>query len=523
MTANIARPPTSDDVAAAAARLKGTPQQLAAQLQALLDDGAPKPPKSSTARLDLAVADHRAAVQRHEADVDALRHRLAVDFAAERGWCATTAPLATKELARRSAGGNWHRPPREWLEALANPTFYRDARRRAAAAVGHPSIEHIESGREQIEAWAAERDLSASFPDWPSWTYPGRTALVLFEPAEPAELAPAAEAPASVQPEPAPARWTDEVEQPAAPVEPKLDTPPAPAIAPDLATMRPIAPIELGDVAPADLTGEIGPDFDIVAPTELLIDESYQRGLSPKSIALIRRIVENWSWSRFKAPTCVKVDGRLHVVDGQHTCIAAASHGGIAAIPVLVVAVPEVADRAAAFVSHARNRLQATAVQIHRAALVAGDKEAVTVEGVCRGAGVELLPFPPSTSEYGPRQTVAVVGIRQLIARRGAERAREILEALARADLAPISGDHVRIGEALLCDPAYAYGLDPERLTAAMRGLTARVHAEAREIAIAKRISNWRALVAVLYRNSRRARPKGSEVAEAGPSRRRSA
>ncbi len=195
--------------------------------------------------------------------------------------------------------------------------------------------------------------------------------------------------------------------------------------------MRPIVPIDLAGVVPRDLTGEIGPDFDIVAPTELLVDETYQRNLSPKSVDLIRRIVAGWSWSKFKPPICTRVDGALHVIDGQHTAIGAASHGGIPVIPVVVVPVPEVAGRAAAFVSHAKDRLQATALQVHRAALVAGDDEAVTLDAVCRRAGVELLPFAPSDGRYAARQTVAVVGLRRLIAKRGAMRARQVLEALA--------------------------------------------------------------------------------------------
>ena len=513
MTANIPRNTIADEIAAAAARLSGTPDQLAARLRRLVDEGAPKaaPRESADARRE-----READTAAHERAVAALRHRLASDFAAARGWRVTTAPLAVKELARRGPpGGNWHRPPREWLGTMFHPTFYRDAARRAVAMVAHPLAEQVERDRTEIEAWAAEHDLAVTFPSVVSWQDPGRNVVAVFEPAEPVEVA---------APEPVP-------------VEPQLITPAAPPTAPDhhamsardhdddagqhtvsdpvtkadVATsppapvMRPIASLDLDGLAPRDLTSEDDPHFDIVDPRELMVDEQYQRGFSPKSVALVRRIVENWSWSKFKVPNCVRVDGQLHVVDGQHSAIAAACHPGIQAIPVLVSAMPEVADRAAAFVSHATNRLQATAVQIHRAALTAGDEAAVALDAVCRAAGVELLPFPPSGSvPYQPRQTVAVVGIRRLIAKRGAERATEILRALAAANLAPISGDHVRLGEALLCDDAYAGGFTPEALTAALRGLTANIHTEARELAIAQRLAPWRALAAVLYRNHTR-------------------
>ena len=87
-------------------------------------------------------------------------------------------------------------------------------------------------------------------------------------------------------------------------------------------------------------------------------------------------------------------------------------------------------------------------------------------------------------------------------------RARQILEALAKADLAPISADHIRAAEALLCDPDLAGEVDAERLTAGMRTMAARGYAEAKTLAATKNVTLWRAMVAVILK-SRRARPKG--------------
>lgn len=526
MTAHFPRTPQADVIAAAAARLTGSPAQIAARLRALIDEGPPKasPRESADARRE-----REAEAAAHERAVAAHRHRLATEFIEARGWHVAPSPFAVKELARRAGGGNWHRPAREWPQTMFLPTFYRDASRRAAAMIAHPLAEVVERDRLEIEMWAAERDLVASFPDAPSWFDPGRAVLVVFEPAEAVEAAPARVEPSSTPLATAPPTAPDlDALRPDEPVEVEEEDALPDAVETVASTrdtapvMRPIAPLDLEGISPRDLVDEDDPVFDIVDPRELLVDESYQRGLSPKSIALIRRIVANWSWSKFKVPNCVRVGDQLHVVDGQHSCIAAASHPGIQAIPVLISTMPEVADRAGAFLSHATNRLQATAVQIHRAALTAGDEEAVALDAVCRAAGVELLPFPPSgTYPYEPRQTVAVVGIRRLIAKRGAERATEILSALAAADLAPISGDHIRLGEMLLCDEPYAEAFDAERLTAALRGLTARTQAEARELAIAQRLSAWRALAAVIYRNATRAKPRGRGAGEPAPVRRR--
>ncbi len=527
MIANVPRTSQADEIAAAAARLIGTPEQLAARLRNLLDEGAPKPsPRESAADR----REREAETAAHERAVAAHRHRLAADFAEARGWRPTTVPLAVKELARRGyPGGTWHRPAREWLGTMFHPAFYRDAGRRAAAMVAHPLATQVERDRADIEAWAAERDLTATFSEEVSWQHPGQAVVVIFEPREPAEG-----------------------NAPTPHAEPQLDTPAAPPTAPDLATlrpiepiarphaapdaqqqgttsdpdedtampepsaqpaMRPIEPVDLGDITPRDLASETEPELDIAVPAELLIDARYQRDLTPKSLALIRRIVENWSWSRFKVPTCVRVDGQLHVIDGQHTAIAAATHGGITAIPVLVVSAPEVTDRAAAFVSHATDRVQATITQVHHAAVLAGDEDAVTIDRVCRAAGVELMAYPPPRSAYRPRQTIALTAIRRVIDKRGAMRGRQVLEALAKADLAPISADHIRAAEALLCDPDIAGEVDADRITAGMRAMAARGYADAKTLAATKNVTLWRAMVAVILKN-RRARPKGARPDE---------
>ena len=489
MTLNIPRNNITVEIAAAAARLTGTPEQVAARLRRLLDEGAPKagPRESADARRE-----REAETAAQQRAVAAHQHRLAADFAEARGWRVTTAPLAVKEVARRGPpGGNWHRPPREWLGTMFHPTFYRDSARRAAAMVAHPLAEVVEQGRIEIEMWAAERELTVSFPDVASWQDPGRNVLAVFEPTAPAEVA-----------DLAPAH-----------VEPRLDTSQAPSTAPDLASMRPIRPVDLDGVEPADLAAQVAPVWELVAPTELLVDESYQRDLSPKSLALIRRIASGWDWRKFKAPICARVDGRLHVLDGQHTAAGAASHGGVPLIPVLVVIAPEAVDRARAFISHATDRLPTTITQVHHAAVLAGDEDALTIDRVCHAAGVDLVAFPPPRSAYRPGQTVALNAIRRVVDKRGAMRARQVLEVLAKADLAPISADHIRAAEALLCDPDLSGEVDAERITAGMRALAAKGYVEAKTLAATKNLVLWRAMVAVILK-ARRSRPKGGRQSD---------
>ncbi|MGI3900535.1 MAG: hypothetical protein ACRYGP_28295 [Janthinobacterium lividum] len=76
-----------------------------------------------------------------------------------------------------------------------------------------------------------------------------------------------------------------------------------------------------------------------------------------------------------------------------------------------------------------------------------------------------------------------------------------MLRAAADAEFAPISADHLKISDTLLCGEDYAGEFDVEAVTALLKGMGPRAHAEARELAIAKHLPMWRALTAVVYRS----------------------
>ncbi|WP_237479402.1 DUF6551 family protein [Lichenibacterium dinghuense] len=282
------------------------------------------------------------------------------------------------------------------------------------------------------------------------------------------------------------------------------------------AAVHPVAAVDLPGLKPARLDGVAEPIFDRIAPGDLLVDESYQRGLSGRSLRLIRSIVEGWDWLKFKPPVVAITDRGFEVIDGQHTAIAAASHPDIASIPILAVDGSDYERRARAFVSHAVDRLQATPAQVWHAAVAAGDEDATTIRNVLDRAGIKLLTYPPTDGVYGVNDTMALGAVRRLVDKRGAMRAREVLEIVAAAELSPVIADHIRIAEALLLDPDYAGAIGAERITVALRDITPKQLAEAKEVAFAKRLSAWRALTAVLYRahvTPKRGRPKVAEAA----------
>jgi hypothetical protein len=280
----------------------------------------------------------------------------------------------------------------------------------------------------------------------------------------------------------------------------------------DVATqvLRPVAALDLPDLKPGT-PPTAAPTIEMLPPTDLLVDPAYQRDLSDKSLKLIRRIVEGWDWRRFKPPIVAWSDAGFEVIDGQHTAIAAATHGGIERIPCVVVEAQEVQDRASAFVGHNRDRLAVGALEVHHAMVAAGDPEALTVQQVCARAGVTVLRNPYGSRNYVAGDTMAVGAINALIGRRGALKAREILQALVAAELAPITANDVKAAELLFTDPDYANDLEPlplggEHLAAAIKISAGAWQKDAKELAATKCIPLWKAQAGVWFRKCRKRR-----------------
>lgn len=272
-----------------------------------------------------------------------------------------------------------------------------------------------------------------------------------------------------------------------------------------MTNLRPVAGLKFPDIEPggADMAK---PEYAEVEPTSLLVDETYQRNLSERSRVLIRRLVASWDWRAYKPPSVVRVGDDLHVIDGQHTAIAAASHPLVGKIPVLIVDAPEQSGRAAAFVKLNRDRISVTQTQLHHALVQAGDEDAVTMAQVCERAGVRILKAPPGNGYWEIGDAVTVTTIKALISRRHAMGARRVLEILVKAKMAPLSMAAIRAVEALLFEPEYAASVDPEDLATALRDNLGEVEREARHFAAEHGARHWRALTAILFRKLKRSR-----------------
>lgn len=268
---------------------------------------------------------------------------------------------------------------------------------------------------------------------------------------------------------------------------------------------RSISPLNLPDLQPAIITG-LPPDLRMVAPGDLHVDDAYQRGLSDRSMRLIRKIVSEWDWSAFKPPIVVEIEGRLEVVDGQHTAIAAVTHGGIATIPVMVTRAGELAGRANAFVRHNRDRIQVTPTQLHTAMVAAGDDEALTINQVCERSGIRILRNPPPNSRYEPGDTIALSSLRSLINRRFPVGARKVLEVCRRTNAAPISADLIKAIECLMFAPEYCDEIDGERIVLVVAAMGDALAVEAGRFAAERKVRYWRAMASVIFMNKRRGR-----------------
>ena len=262
---------------------------------------------------------------------------------------------------------------------------------------------------------------------------------------------------------------------------------------------RPIAAIAMPEIAPG--TPDTPPPvFMTVRPDELLVDETYQRDLSEASIRLIRRIVAEWDWRKFKAPVVAMTDEGPVVLDGQHTATAAATHPMIEEIPVLLVEAPEQTAQARAFVGMNTTRLGITAAQLHAANVAAGDANALAVDRACAAAGIRVLRLPPSRAVYSPRETIAVASIAGLVARRGEETAARVLGILGDAEYGPVSANQIRAVEQLLTDPEFGE-LDPDELPRIVRSMGIAVaEKDARAFAATHCLPAWRGLAATWFK-----------------------
>jgi hypothetical protein len=227
--------------------------------------------------------------------------------------------------------------------------------------------------------------------------------------------------------------------------------------------LRRIQPLVLPDLVAPDLGP--APELVWVAPTDLYVDPTYQRDVSERSNKLLKKIVKGFAWNRMKPPIGARSGVQIHLIDGQHTAIAAATLK-IPLIPVFVVAADALAERAQSFVAHNTDRVTVAPLQVYRALLAAGDPDALVCEAVVQKAGIRFKTLNQVT-EIEVGDCGAFGAVQALVKTHGPMRARVVLDTLVKAERAPVTAHEIKAALQLLW--LNAQRIAPELLSEVIR------------------------------------------------------
>ncbi|MES2157497.1 MAG: DUF6551 family protein [Pseudomonadota bacterium] len=162
------------------------------------------------------------------------------------------------------------------------------------------------------------------------------------------------------------------------------------------------------------------PSLEFRPIADLMIDATYQRSIDTgASQPLIRRIARDWDWGLCQPLNVAKrEDGSLYVIDGQHRLAAARVRGDIYDLPCVVIASASPHDEAAAFVAINRQRQALSKLDLFKAALAAGESEAVVIQGALVNAGMSVAGTTNPES-WKPGQVSNVGGLEHCLRQHG--------------------------------------------------------------------------------------------------------
>lgn len=132
--------------------------------------------------------------------------------------------------------------------------------------------------------------------------------------------------------------------------------------------------------------------------TELLIDTSYQRDVSP---VRIRKIAANWSWGACGSLiVSERPDRALFVVDGHHRLEAAHLRSDIEELPCIVFRYGTLTEEALAFFRVNCGRGPVAMFDRFRSLIAAEDTSAIAAEQILKDTGYK---FTKTSEHYGVR------------------------------------------------------------------------------------------------------------------------
>jgi hypothetical protein len=213
------------------------------------------------------------------------------------------------------------------------------------------------------------------------------------------------------------------------------------------------------------------PSIEWVPIAELHVDLTYQRSIeSAASQKLIRSIAAEWDWDVLDVlKVSRRPDDRMFLVDGQHRRAAAELRGDIAQLPCVLKRCAGPAEEARLFIAANRSRRAMTRVDDFRAAVGAGDAEALAVQR-CVDAAALTIARQATASAAAAGELYNVSALRNALRKHGEDALAAVLRVIGEA-----------FPDEVLANPSAFVGallelrdLDPDRLfTVLLTGTTA--------------------------------------------------
>lgn len=160
------------------------------------------------------------------------------------------------------------------------------------------------------------------------------------------------------------------------------------------------------------------------------VDRTYQREIGEGGQTHINRIVRGFNWNCYQ-PIIVteSKDGRYAVIDGQHRLEAAKKHPLIDSLPCYIIDAPDLAMQAKVFVEVNTSRRSLTSAQKYFASLAGGEASAVSLDAICKEAGVTILRGAQGSTP--PMSILGPLVAQRLVTRFGAAAVRTAVRLLA--------------------------------------------------------------------------------------------
>lgn len=194
-------------------------------------------------------------------------------------------------------------------------------------------------------------------------------------------------------------------------------------------------PIDSSDFASLGEVSDVGaaPMLQWVKVADLVVDDAYQRPIAGAGRTNVRRIAQEFRWSKFAPVILAPVPGgKFAVIDGQHRATAARLRG-IAEIPAQVI-IADQGEQAAAFKSINGQVTRMNKLALHHAAIAAADEAAIELQVICEAASVTIIRYPKPIEKMLAGETMALATLAWGLSNYGRETVITALQCVTETD-----------------------------------------------------------------------------------------